>query len=509
MSQTVRFKASQLHARTNLEGLVFSGADSTLSALTADSRQVQPGTLFAALSGSQQDGNRFIPQAIEAGASALLFATPPSFPLPETLAQFSHPQPRLALAHLAETFYDHPGTKLKLAAITGTNGKTSVAAMMESILMVAKERVGIIGTTGIRWPDHQQNNPLTTPDSISLQACLAQMVEADCRFAVLEVSSHALSQHRVEGLPFHVALFTNLSRDHLDYHGCQESYFRAKASLFLHNPPPFAVINLDDSHGITLFEECPESTEKIGFSLQGGGAERARGYPILTAKEVTLSQNSSQFQLVTPAGSLPICLPVAGRFNVANALAAAGGAWALGLDCETIAAGLAHFRPHPGRMNSLDLGQPFGVIIDFAHTPDGLENLIKAARETLTNGRILTVFGCGGDRDPGKRQQMGEISGRLSDRTFITDDNPRHEEPAAIRAAIVQGCHLSAPASQTEQVTPREEAILQALTQARAGDMVLIAGKGHETHQIIADEKRPFDDRQVAIQALNQLGYSG
>ncbi|MBF0358651.1 MAG: UDP-N-acetylmuramoyl-L-alanyl-D-glutamate--2,6-diaminopimelate ligase [Magnetococcales bacterium] len=493
-------RAEHLHKEAGLQQLTVTGPDISINAITADSRQVKPGTLFAALPGSKIDGTRFIPQAIDAGASGILVADSYQEHIPADIAQFRHPDPRLALAHLAGAFYNHPGKKLKLIAITGTNGKTTVAAMLEAILTIANEPVGIIGTTGIRWPNHQQKNPLTTPDPIALQATLAQMVEANCKFAILEVSSHALTQHRVAGLAFASAIFTNLSRDHLDYHGSQKDYFRAKASLFIDNQPPFAVINIDDPHGVELYKLCHKSTKKISFSLTDNSFD-------LHAVDIKLSGQGTNFLLTTATETVPVNLPTVGRFNVANALAAAGAGLALGISSKTIAKGLNSFHSQPGRMQSIYKGQPFGVIVDFAHTPDALENLILATRE-ISNGRIITLFGCGGDRDRGKRPLMGKISAKLSDLVILTDDNPRSEDPNTILEEILDGCLTVSGGAQVVKKSSRTEAIDYALAQAKSGDTVLIAGKGHETYQITATGTHPYDDHQTAIDGLLKLGYT-
>jgi UDP-N-acetylmuramoyl-L-alanyl-D-glutamate--2,6-diaminopimelate ligase len=502
MSRKIGIKASQLHHEARLPGLVFSGADILIDAITADSRQVKPGTLFAALPGSRVDGVDFIPQALAAGASGVIFADSASPSLPNSIASFSHPIPRVALAHLAKAFYQNPGAQLKLAAITGTNGKTTVAAMLEAILAAAKERVGIIGTTGIRWPGHDQDNPLTTPDPVALYSALRQMVDAGCSCAAVEVSSHALDQHRVAGVDFHISIFTNLSQDHLDYHGSVAEYFAAKAALFLDNPAPFAIINLDDPHGVELYKLCPEATEKTGFSMADDVVLAA-----FRAGNIELTSDGCRFRLSTPDGEAAVNLPTVGRFNIANAIAAAGAAWRLGVDKNTIVEGLAQFQPQPGRMASICRGQPFTLIVDFAHTPDALENLLKTAREITPKGRIITVFGCGGDRDRGKRRLMGRISARLGDLSIITDDNPRSENPAAIRDEISAGCQEIADLQKIQQIGSRKEAICHALGEAKPGDTVLIAGKGHETYQITASGKEPFDDSKTATAELIRLGF--
>ncbi|MBF0194036.1 MAG: UDP-N-acetylmuramoyl-L-alanyl-D-glutamate--2,6-diaminopimelate ligase [Magnetococcales bacterium] len=500
------YTASQLHKEANLKELLLSGANVKITALTADSRKVKPGTLFAALPGSEINGVEFIPQALKNGASAILFGDSNYKDLPTNFAKFYHPEPRLALAYLAKAFYNHPGDKLDVIAITGTNGKTTVAAMLESIFAAADKKIGVIGTTGIRWPNHNQENPLTTPDPVMLQATLAQMLEAGCSVVALEASSHALVQHRVAGVNVKVAIFTNLSRDHLDYHGSTDNYFNAKATLFLKNQPTFAVINLDDTYGLKLYKLINQTRQKLGFSLDN---KQNNDTPHIKAHDIKLTPQQSRFNLLTAKGSQPITLPTIGRFNVANAMAAAGGGLMLGVDKKTIAKGLANFNTQPGRMKSINCKQPFGVIIDFAHTPDALQNLLQTAREFTNKGKIITVFGCGGDRDKGKRPLMGKIAGKLSDETILTDDNPRSEDPKTILNEIYQGYKEVCSNKNVSIINYRTKAINHALKIAKPGDTVLIAGKGHENYQITASGKQPFDDHKTAIEGLVKLGYSG
>lgn len=506
--------ARQLLTTAGLEQLALTGTghDRLIRAITADSRHVQPDTLFAALSGTRHDGRQFVDHALQKGACGLLTDNN-GFTSPRLngVAHFTHPDPRTALAHLAAAFYDHPARTLSLIGITGTNGKTTVAAMIEAIGQAAGRPTGVIGTTGIRWPHQQHPNPLTTPDPVTLHRILRQMADAACQMVALEVSSHALVQQRTAGLPFHVAVFTNLSRDHLDYHPSEEAYFAAKAGLF--SPPPpvppptFALLNLDDRHGVELGRRLPASQQTIGFTLQEKGGTDHPVQSVIRAQEIRLTRSDCRFRLVTPEGSVALHLPTIGAFNVANALAAAGTALALGVSLTTIAQGLNHFRPQPGRMITVQQGQPFGVIIDFAHTPAALENLLRTARQITPHGRILTLFGCGGNRDRGKRRLMGRIAGSLSDHVLITDDNPRQEDPAAIRADIVQGCLETTKPTHMESIGDRQTAIARGLTLAQPGDLLLLAGKGHETVQIIGQETLPFDDHQVVIACLRQRGY--
>ncbi|MEO5346025.1 MAG: UDP-N-acetylmuramoyl-L-alanyl-D-glutamate--2,6-diaminopimelate ligase [Magnetococcus sp. YQC-9] len=492
-------RCSELLHETRLTGLVCLGEDVEITTLGTDSRQVTPGTLFAALPGSRVDGRRFIDAAIAAGAAALLHdgSRPLSFP------SFIHPEPRLALAHLAAAFNGHPADGMRMLAVTGSNGKTSVAAMVEAILQAADIPTGVIGTTGTRFPGGGQHAALTTPDPITLQATLAAMRRAGCQAVIAEVSSHALDQQRTAGIHWQAAAFTNLSRDHLDYHGTMDAYWQAKRRLFLDTPHPgAAIINLDDPKGEELADGCRRLGIPVtGFSQAGHpGAE-------LKAEEIRLEWLTTHFQWVTLQERHPIRLQTSGRFHVANALTAAGLCRSIGIESRAIDAGLEAFRAVKGRMETIRQGQPFTILIDFAHTPDALERLLTTVAEISQASRRILVFGCGGDRDAGKRPLMGEIAARLASFTILTDDNPRSEDPDAIRAAIRAGMH--AALDRTIEIPGRAEAIALAIERARAGDVVLIAGKGHETQQILADGPVPFDDAQVVRDHLTAMGFQG
>ncbi|MBF0369902.1 MAG: UDP-N-acetylmuramoyl-L-alanyl-D-glutamate--2,6-diaminopimelate ligase [Magnetococcales bacterium] len=488
-------------------GMTLLGPNREIQGLTADSRKVREGYLFAALPGCQVDGNRFIPQALAQGAVAVLHDGRGRLPLGtrcQTVAQLVHPEPRQALALLAADYYGHPAKHLKLMAVTGTNGKTSVAAMIEAILTEAGERVGVMGTTGVRYPGYVGRSPLTTPEPVFLQARLQEMAENQCTTAVLEVSSHALTQHRIAGMPIHTAIYTNLSRDHLDYHRDEGDYFQAKARLFTDFAPEVAIINLDDARGVALVEKCLPGTRVVGYSAEGRRAGNST--PVFAARGMKLSWQGVRFDLDTPGGGVPVTMGTVGRFNVANALAAAAACWERGVSAEVIARGLARFQPVRGRMETIAQGQPFGVVVDYAHTPEALERLLATTREVIGEGRIYPVFGCGGERDVGKRALMGGIAARFGEVAFITDDNPRSEDPAAIREAILIGCAKAG--GNAREVADRESAIGMALSQASAGDAVVIAGKGHETVQITASGAHPFDDVAVACEHLQKLGFT-
>ncbi|MEO5376379.1 MAG: UDP-N-acetylmuramoyl-L-alanyl-D-glutamate--2,6-diaminopimelate ligase [Magnetococcus sp. DMHC-6] len=429
------------------------------------------------------------------------------------MSQWIHPDPRQALALLAGQFYHHPGRQLEVIALTGTNGKTTIAAMLEAIYHALGANVGVIGTTGVRYystTDGVVNDPspLTTPDPIALQHRLRQMVTAGCQAAILEASSHALDQRRLFGLPLAAAVFSNLSRDHLDYHGTLENYFAAKARLFTEMAPKVAIINQDDPYGGALLELCGTKTNVWSY---GTTAARLSSMPktTFTAHDIQLSWEKTSFTLTSPLGAFLVELAIPGGFNVYNALAAATTAFALGIPQTAIQLGLKQFRPVTGRMQKIQMGQDFTVVVDFAHTPDALENLLSSARkiQSSSKGRLLLVFGCGGDRDPGKRELMGQIAGRFADFTVITDDNPRSESPEAIRLAIVHGCQQVN--GSCIQIGSRQEAIETALSMAKPFDVVLIAGKGHETVQITATGSLPFQDLAVVQEALGQYMIKG
>jgi UDP-N-acetylmuramoyl-L-alanyl-D-glutamate--2,6-diaminopimelate ligase len=413
----------------------------------------------------------------------------------------------VALALLASAFYGQPSHTMTMLAITGTNGKTSTAAMIEAILKQHepyRERVGVIGTTGIRGPGIDQPNPLTTPDPIALQASLQQLQHAGCRAVVMEVSSHALEQRRTAGIFWQVAIFTHLTRDHLDYHGTEEAYFASKAALFTRDQPARAVVGIDDAWGLALAAQCQNHLPLTTFQ-QACPTSAAQPAPHFCAAQVQLSWQESRFLLHSPDGQIDITLPSPGRFNVANAVAAAAACWQLGISLPSIQNGLAHFQPAPGRMQTIQAGQPFAVLIDYAHTPDALERLLLSTRR-LTAGKMILLFGCGGDRDRGKRPLMGAIAARLADHLLITDDNPRSEDPNTIRQEVLAGCHGTQ--RQTEEIADRAQAIRQALTLAKPDDAVLLVGKGHERVQITAAGSFPFDDAQMARQVLAELGYT-
>jgi UDP-N-acetylmuramoyl-L-alanyl-D-glutamate--2,6-diaminopimelate ligase len=391
------------------------------------------------------------------------------------------------MAPLAVAFYGDPSATLRVVGVTGTNGKTTSAFLIAGLLEASGERCGLLGTVKSVIGGREQPVLHTTPEAIDLQASFAAMLEAGDRAASIEVSSHALALHRVDGTRFAAALFTNLTQDHLDFHETMEDYFAAKQRLF-ETEPPICAINVDDPYGRRLLAEHPGA---LTFGLEGPAQYGAR--------DVRFAVAGARFVAMTPEGDIELQTRLPGRFNVLNVLGALATAHALGVPLEVIAATLPRIAPVPGRFQALDEGQPFTVIVDYAHTPDSLENVLRAAR-SLADGRVLSVFGCGGDRDRGKRPQMGRISAELADVTIVTSDNPRSEDPASIVEAILAGVNSGGA---VEAIVERREAIGRAIALADSGDVVVIAGKGHEQGQeFTAGRKLPFDDAQVARDAL-------
>ena len=448
-----------------------------ITGLTADTRRLVPGMLFCAVRGAVEDGHRYVAAAAQRGAAAALVEHPV-----DGLLQIVVKDGRRAAAAAAETWYGRPAARLDLIGVTGTNGKTTTVTLIRHVLS-ALEPTGSIGTLGAFAPDgspvESEAGNLTTPGPIDLQATLAALVAAGARAAAMEVSSHSLDQGRVDGLPFQAAVFTNLTRDHLDYHATLDDYFRAKARLadFL-APNGLEVVNADDP----AWQRLRHGHRRITFGERGGE---------VTARKVTSDGSGSRFELVTPLGSASVRLPLLGRFNVANALGVAAVAWGMGLPVETIAERLSAAPQVPGRMERIASG-PCTVLRDYAHTPDALERALEALRP-VTTGRMIVVFGAGGDRDRGKRAPMGEIAVRLADVAIATSDNPRTEDPERILDEVEAGM----TARPHHRLADRRDAIALALSLAQPGDTLLLAGKGHETYQVVGTEKQPFDERQI------------
>jgi UDP-N-acetylmuramoyl-L-alanyl-D-glutamate--2,6-diaminopimelate ligase len=462
--------------------------------IVVDSRKASPGALFVCAGGYPADRHDFLPQAAEAGAVAAIVEEGRSFDAPQNMTLIAVPDTRRALAKLSSRFWEDPSHDLKLYGITGTNGKTTSSFLLSQLLERAGRITGVIGTLGAFLSGEEIPSDRTTPEANDLQRLLREMADRGATAVSMEVSSHALALGRVRGCHFAGAIFTNLTQDHLDFHRSFEDYFQAKASLFTeYAGPDFrAAINLDDEGGKRLLPlvSCPTTTFGISEAAD------------VRAEEIRLSPGSTAFRLAAPHGSREVLLPLIGRFNVSNALGTAALALHAGISLDEVAAGLSEAKGAPGRFERVDEGQPFGVVVDYAHTPDALENVLRAAR-SITEGRLLCVFGCGGDRDPGKRPKMGRIAGDLSDVAIVTSDNPRSENPEAIIDQILGGITSDSHA-RVEAIADRREAIRAAAREAKPGDMVLIAGKGHETYQILPHGTIHFDDREEAREALHE-----
>ena len=474
--------------------------DREVAGLTIDSRRVTPGMLFVAIHGQHADGHDYIQNAIDRGAVAVVCER--NGFLQQRATKIKVASAREALARIAAAFYQHPSEKLKVIGVTGTNGKTTVAFMVKHILETAGIRTGLLGT--IRYEIGERVIPAqrTTPESLEVQQMLAQMVKAGCQACVMEVSSHALEQHRVLGVQFDVTLFTNLTQDHLDYHGTMENYYQAKKKLFKAWPNAgksrTAVINIDDVFGERLAHES-DAEVMVQYAISQSAPVRATS--------IQLGREHTQMTVQTAGGDFPCRLPLIGRHNVYNALAAIGAARALATSAAMIQKALTTMPPVPGRLESLHAGQPYAVVVDYAHTDDALRNVLTTLRE-ITRGRLLLLFGCGGNRDAGKRPKMGKVAAELADVAVITSDNPRKESAAAIAAQIDAGYRAVKPEGCRIELD-RRRAIDDLIRQAQPGDTVLIAGKGHEIYQEFEDTVIPFDDRVYAQETLETLGYKG
>jgi UDP-N-acetylmuramoyl-L-alanyl-D-glutamate--2,6-diaminopimelate ligase len=479
------------------------GGDPAISGLDYNSRRVQPGWLFVAMRGETTNGNRYIDAALKNGAVAVVTDEKHEHRRLGVPWAVVH-NGRQALALLSGNFYGHPAGKLKTVGITGTNGKTTTSFLCESILRHCGNKTALIGTIEYHLPGAVLPAPHTTPEALELNQIFAQALEAGATHAVMEVSSHALAQERVWGVPYEVAVFTNLTRDHLDYHKDMGTYFDAKSMLFSGcgtAAPGVAVINVDDEYGRALMAtKAGRSRQLITYGIQNGD---------FCATGVDLKPDGTAFELVTPQGSMNIRSPLIGGINVYNILAAAAATFALGCPLAQIADAIGRFQQVPGRFERVDCGQPFTVIVDYAHTDDALRNLTNIARDFVRRGlgmgRVITVFGCAGDRDRTKRPLMGEAAGQGSDFAVLTSDNPRSEDPVQIIAEVLPGLKRTGARHAVEP--DRKHAIRLALIEAMPGDMVLIAGKGHEKVQITRDGAFPFDDVLVAQKELEQLGY--
>lgn len=467
-----------------------------LSGLTLDSRRVVPGSLFVALAGQRAHGLAFADEAQRRGAAAIAFEPPAPAGVVTGENAVAVPGLRARLGDIAGRWHGSPSRALRVIGVTGTNGKTSTVQLLAQALSLAGHRAGSIGTLGVGIHGALREGERTTPDVIAVHEALAEMRDAGADSVAMEVSSHALEQGRVDGVHFAVAVFTNLTRDHLDYHGTMAAYGAAKARLFGWPGLGAAVVNLDDPFGAGVFERLAPDTRGIGVSRHDAPSARLR------AQALELSAAGTGFDLVLDGERRRVQSRLLGRFNIDNLLAVAGVLLAMDWPLARIAGVLERLDPVPGRMNRLggDARAPL-VVVDYAHTPDALEQALASLREHAA-GRLICVFGCGGERDAGKRPQMAAIAQRLADAVIVTDDNPRGEEGDAIIAGILAG--FGNPSSVMVE-RDRARAIARAIEQARPGDVVLIAGKGHEPYQEIAGVKHPFDDRLVALRALEAV----
>ncbi|HEY8531029.1 MAG TPA: UDP-N-acetylmuramoyl-L-alanyl-D-glutamate--2,6-diaminopimelate ligase [Limnochorda sp.] len=463
------------------------------------SQQVEPGDLFVCVRGFRHDGHQFAREAARRGAVALLVEEPLPIDLPQVLVAST----RAAMGRIAARLLGDPSRKLRVIGVTGTNGKTTTTHLIKACLEAAGQRTGLIGTVHHLVGDQSLVAQRTTPEAPDLLELMAAMVEQGARAVVMEVSSHALVLRRTEGCEIDVGVFTNVTQDHLDFHATFDEYVQAKARLFslltqqARKPGKLAVLNADDPHWRVMAQATQAPTVLYGL---GPDAQ-------VRAEEVKLAPDGSTFRLVTPQGEAQVRLRLPARYNVSNALAAAAAALGSGASLEAVVQGLESARGVPGRLERVDEGQPFGVLVDYAHTPDSLANVLEAVR-AFTARQLVVVFGCGGDRDRGKRPMMGEVAARLADYVFITSDNPRSEDPLAICREVEAGVQAALRAggrARYEVVPDRREAIQRAIAMAREGDQVVIAGKGHETYQIFADRTVRFDDREEARKALRAL----
>ena len=480
------------------------GDDRPVSGLAVDSRDIEPGFVFVALRGTRHHGLDYLRGALEAGARAVLWEpaddaapTEADKALAEQAGAPLVQVPDLArrLGHIAARFYDEPATRLRVVGVTGTDGKTSVSQFLAQVLDGKSNRCAVIGTLGSGYPDDLHPGSHTTPDAVSLQRTLARLRDEGAGQVAMEVSSHALDQYRVAGIPFHTAVLTNLGRDHLDYHGDLRSYARAKSRLFGVPGLRYAVLNLDDAFGQRVYRALPAHVRSLGYSLAGHEQAQVLG------SQLDLQPDGIHMTVRTDWGDEAVRVPLLGAFNAANVLAVIGAALTMGMKMPEIAQRLRHLHPVPGRMERFARKGRATVIVDYAHTPAALRGALEAVRAHFP-GAVWLVFGCGGDRDRGKRPLMGEAAAELADHVVLTDDNPRLEDPAQIIADIRQGGVGRGWKVQRD----REQAIRHAIGRAAEGDVVLVAGKGHETVQQVAGRTLPFSDRVAVRLAMDEEG---
>ncbi len=482
----------RLRETLDLGRLLQGSPEVTVSRVVYDSRRAVPGSLFVAIPGMKEDGHDFIADAVARGAAAVVVERP--VPVDPNVAVLQVPSARRALSALSARLYGHPSRRLRMIAVTGTNGKTTTTHLIRAILMAQGHKVGLIGTVHNFIGEEELPASLTTPLASDLQELLYRMAEAGCTYCVMEASSEGIDLNRVDDVEFDMAVFTNLTQDHLNYHGTLEAYREAKMQLFrqLSRPgskaPQGAVLNRDDASYDHFAGVCavPVHTYGLGPEVH------------VRATDLKVLSTGSRFTLICPQGQAEIRLRLAGKFNIYNALAAAAVGLAEGVELSVIKQALESTAGVPGRMEAVSAGQSFGVFVDYAHSPDGLENVLRTA-QGFALGRVIAVFGCGGDRDRSKRPQMGRIAAALADYTIITSDNPRSEDPEQIVREIEQGVlQVQKPGRHYEVVVDRTEAIRRAIEIAQPDDVVIIAGKGHETYQIFRDRTIHYDDREVA-----------
>jgi UDP-N-acetylmuramoyl-L-alanyl-D-glutamate--2,6-diaminopimelate ligase len=466
--------------------------DAQIAGLSHDSRHVQRGDLFCCIPGHVVDGHDYAGQAIASGAVALLVERDLATDVPTARVDAVLP----ILGPLAAMFFGHPTSEMTVAAITGTNGKTTTTYLLESIARAAGRSAGVVGTVSRRFAGNEEAAPINTPVASEVQQLFRRMADAGTEFAVIEASSDGLAQGRLVGSRFATAGFTNLTQDHLNTHGSMEAYFEAKALLFDGTYTDRAVINTDDAYGRELVKRFGSRLDVMTYGTDAD----------INAVDVELTHDGSRARFHTPAGDVDISTPLVGRYNVTNCMCAFGMALHCGFGTDEIVRGLSSLARVPGRLDRVDAGQPFLALVDYAHTPDALEHALKACRE-FTEGKVIVVFGCGGDRDRGKRPLMGRIATTLADVSFITSDNPRSEDPGAILAEIESGAREGT--GSYSLVVDRREAIAAALAAAQDGDVVLVAGKGHEQGQQFASETLLFDDATVVREELKDVTCRG
>lgn len=481
---------------------VIGDPDLDIEGIAYDSRRVGRGFVFVCIAGARYDGHDFVGEALQMGAPAVVVQR--RLDLPAPCCQVVVPDTRAALGLMAAKFFGYPSRRLRLIGVTGTNGKTTTAHLIASVLRESGHRVGLVGTVGYEVGARLVPASRTTPESADLQALFSEMVGEGADYAVTEVSSHGVRLRRIVGCEYDVGVFTNITQDHLDFHGSFADYLAAKMEFFesLQGPGSTksrkaAVVNSDDPHAARILEGI--SVDVLTYGMDSGADVRAHG--------VRVDASGSYYRASTPAGDVDVRLRIVGRFNVLNSLAALAVGVVEGASLDSIAHALGQARWVPGRFESVDCGQDFLAIVDYAHTPDGLLNVLRTARE-LTKGKVILVFGCGGDRDRGKRPMMGEIAAECSDHCLVTSDNPRSENPEEICIEIEAGMRRGSGRKgfSYDVVPDRRQAIRLAVQRAGPGDLVLVAGKGHETYQIFRDRTIPFDDKEELREALAQSG---